>query len=887
VTIEHIMSDSTVERAPIRLSDYREPAYLIDRLELVFDLDFAETRVNAELHFRRNPALTNAEPLCLHGEDLELLQIRIDGTELTPDRYQQSASELRIDSVPEQGVLHTVVRIRPNQNTRLEGLYQSGAFLTTQCEAEGFRRITFMADRPDVMARYTVTLRADRQRFPVLLCNGNPNEQGELDGGRHYARWVDPWPKPSYLFALVAGRLAHVEDHYRTMEGRDVTLRIYAEDSAIGRCQHAMDSLKRSMRWDEEKFGRAYDLDVFNIVATFDFNMGAMENKGLNIFNAKGIVADPDTATDADLAYVEAVVAHEYFHNWTGNRITCRDWFQLSLKEGLTVYRDQEFSADMGSRAVKRIDDVRALRAFQFPEDSGPFAHPVRPDQYVEINNFYTATVYEKGAQVVRLYRTLLGEEGFRRGMDLYFERHDGQAVTVDDFRRAMGDANGRDLDFLLPWYTQAGTPQLYAEAHYDAQNARYVLNLRQHTPATPRQTEKRPVPIPLRLALYAPDGQPLPLRLTGETASAGEQRVLMIDRTEVALQFEDVKSAPVASLLQDFSAPVQLHFAQDAAALAFRVAHDRDPFNRWEASQQIAERLLLARYGGADYSSLSDLRVFGDACARLLTDTALDPALIAECLEMPDEAYLGDRIEALNPVRLNEARHELIVWLGSYLRSALLARRDELAALADGGFNAAACAARRLRGRALHLLMAADPVAMAIQAERQYATANTMTQRMTALVAMMHNACPGAQQLAEQFYQRHADNPLLVDKWLGLQASNPQPGTLERVQALTEHEAFSWRNPNKVRALIGTFARVNRARFHEDGGAGYRLLGTAVARLDALNPQIAARTVSVFNSWRRLEPTRQAQMRTELERLKSLPELSPDTSEIITRALA
>ncbi len=881
------MSDSTVERAPIRLSDYQAPVFLIDRLELDFDLDFAETLVSADLHFRRNPAAVTRTPMCLHGEDLELVQIRLDGAPLAEDSYRQTAAELHIDDVPEQGVLSTVVRIRPNQNTRLEGLYQSGAFLTTQCEAEGFRRITFMADRPDVMARYAVTLRADRQRFPVLLCNGNPLEQGELEGGRHYARWVDPWPKPSYLFALVAGRLAHIEDHFRTMEGRDVTLRIYAEDGAIDRCQHAMDSLKRSMRWDEEKFGRAYDLDVFNIVATFDFNMGAMENKGLNIFNAKGIVADPETATDFDLAYVEAVVAHEYFHNWTGNRITCRDWFQLSLKEGLTVYRDQEFSADMGSRAVKRIDDVRALRAFQFPEDSGPFAHPVRPDQYVEINNFYTSTVYEKGAQVVRLYRTLLGEDGFRRGMDLYFERHDGQAVTVDDFRRAMGDANGRDLDFLRPWYTQAGTPQLHVEAQFDAAARRYQLNLRQHTPATPGQPDKQPVPIPLRLALYAADGQPLPLRLVGEQASGDSQRVLMMDRTETSWVFEDVAAAPVASLLQDFSAPVQLHFAQDTATLAFRVAHDRDPFNRWEASQQIAERLLMARYRGADYATLDDLAIFGDACARLLADPDLDPALIAECLEMPDEAYLGDRIDALDPVRLNRARHELIVWLGTRLRAPLLARREALAASALGGFNAVACAARRLRGRAMHLLMAADTAGMSPQAEQQYAQANTMTERMTALVAMMHNACPGAQQLAEQFYQRHADNPLLVDKWLGLQASNPQPGTLERVRALTEHPAFNWRNPNKVRALIGTFARGNRARFHEDGGAGYRLLGMAVARLDAINPQIAARTVAVFNGWRRLEPLRQAQMRTELERLKSLPELSPDTSEIITRALA
>ncbi len=880
------MSEQSTDRPTILLSEYRVPDYLIEQIDLLFDLDFASTEVRAELHFRRNPAATGSAALRLHGEDLELLEIALDGVPVPAERYQRDAACLSIDGVPDAGVLSTTVRIHPNRNTRLEGLYQSAAFLTTQCEAEGFRRITYMCDRPDVMARYSVTLRADRATFPILLCNGNPESSGDLAGGRHYVRWIDPWPKPSYLFALVAGRLAHIEDHYTTIEGREVQLRIYAEDSAIGRCQHAMESLKRAMRWDEEKFGRAYDLDVFNIVATFDFNMGAMENKGLNIFNAKGIVADPETATDADLAYVEAVVAHEYFHNWTGNRITCRDWFQLSLKEGLTVYRDQEFSADMGSRAVKRIDDVRSLRALQFPEDSGPFAHPVRPDRYVEINNFYTATVYEKGAQVVRLYRTLLGEAGFRRGMDLYFDRHDGQAVTVDDFRRAMADANERDLDFLLPWYTQAGTPQLYAVVHHDPDSQTLRLALRQHTPATPDQADKVPVPIPLRLALYAADGQALPLHLV-DGAPLGEQGVLLFDQAEASFTFTQIRERPVASLLQDFSAPVQLHFAQDSADLAFRVAHDRDQFNRWDASQLLAEQLVIARYEGAELDTLPALPVFADACARLLAEPALDPALIAECLDLPDEVYLGARIDALDPVRLSQSRRDLNAWLGRRLASALQQRRDALAAVALGGFNAEACAARRLRGRALHLLMAGDASRHADSARQQYTEARTMTERMAALVALTHNASPGAQLLAEAFYQQNQDNPLLVDKWLGLQASNPQPGTLERVQALTEHPAFSWRNPNKVRALIGTFARGNRIRFHDVGGGGYRMLSDAVARLDAINPQIAARTVSVFNGWRRLEPLRQAEMRTELERLRALPTLSPDTSEIVARALA
>ena len=880
------MADSVVDRAPILLSEYQVPAFVIERIELIFDLDFDSTDVHAELHFRRNPDAAGRDDLILHGEDLQLISIALDGAPLASTDYSQDAGSLRIAGVADAGVLTTVVRIQPSRNTRLEGLYQSGAFLTTQCEAEGFRRITWMLDRPDVMTRYGVTLRADRAQFPVLLCNGNPVAAGALDGGRHYARWEDPWPKPSYLFALVAGTLAHIEDHFRTSEGRDVCLRIYAEDSAIDRCAHAMDSLKRSMRWDEEKFGRAYDLDVFNIVATFDFNMGAMENKGLNIFNAKGIVAEPDTATDADLAYVEAVVAHEYFHNWTGNRITCRDWFQLSLKEGLTVYRDQEFSADMGSRAVKRIDDVRALRAFQFPEDAGPFAHPVRPESYVEINNFYTATVYEKGAQVVRLYRTLLGEDGFRRGMDLYFDRHDGQAVTVDDFRRAMGDANGRDMDFLLPWYQQAGTPQLYAIAHHDPATQRYRLNLRQHTPATPGQHDKLPVPIPLRLSLYAADGTALPLQLSGEPTALGTQRVLLFDQAETSFCFEQIAAAPVASLLQDFSAPVQLHFAQDTAELAFRVAHDGDAFNRWEASQLLAEHIILARYHGSALDQLPALTVFGDACARLLADDSLDPALIAECLDLPDEAYLGERIDALDPLRLNQSRRDLNVWLGRRLGDGLLARRADLAAAAQGGFNAPACAARRFRGRALHLLMAADAGRHAEMAKAQYDDATTMTERMTALIALLHNDVAGADDLVAAFHQRYQDNPLIVDKWLGVQAGNPQPGTLDRVQALTEHPAFSWRNPNKVRALIGSFARGNRACFHAVDGSGYRLLSAAVARLDAINPQIAARTVSVFNGWRRLEPVRQALMRAELERLQAMS-LSPDTGEIVNRALA
>ncbi|MBP6078110.1 MAG: aminopeptidase N [Xanthomonadales bacterium] len=872
---------------PTRLIDYRPPAWRVRDVALRFELDFVETRVFATLQLERHPERDDGEALCLHGEDLQLRMLRLDGRALTADEYRIDAASLTIAGAPSPCTIETEVHIRPDKNTRLEGLYRSGSFLTTQCEAEGFRRITWFIDRPDVMATFRVRLEADRERFPVLLANGNPGESGRLPEGRHFAEWIDPWPKPSYLFAVVAGRLDCIEDHFRTMEGRDVRLRIYAEAQAIQRCAHAMDSLKRAMIWDEEQFGRAYDLDVFNIVATYDFNMGAMENKGLNIFNAKAIVADPETATDADLDYVEAVVAHEYFHNWTGNRVTCRDWFQLSLKEGLTVFRDQEFSADQGSRAVKRIDDVRQLRTMQFPEDAGPFAHPVRPAAYSEINNFYTSTVYDKGAEVVRLYRTLLGRDGFRRGMDLYFDRHDGQAVTCDDFLRAMADANGANLDALKLWYAQAGTPVLRAELCHDAPTRRVHLRLSQHTAPTPGQASKQPLPIPVRMMLYAPDGRPYPLRRAGTDTEAAEQTVLVLTDAVADYVFEDIDTRPVASLLQDFSAPVRLEFAVSDAELAFRIAHEHDDFNRFDAAQTLAERILLAAYrrGGLDASP--SLAVLLDALAKLVADEHIDPALVAECLEPPDEISLGERIDALDPTRLHGVREALRAAIGQHLAAALIARREVLADAARGRYAATPVSARRFRQRALHLLMAADAAAHAPLARQQYADATAMGERLAALAALMHHAVPGAQALAETFHRRHADDQLLIDKWLMLQATNPQPGTLERVHALLDHAAFSLRNPNKVRSLLGSFARQNRARFHEASGAGYRLIGSQLAVLDAINPQIAARIAAVFNGWRRLEPSRAAMMRSELERLAAVPGLSRDTSEIVSRALA
>ena len=880
--------DAETARAPTRLADYRAPAWWVDAIALRFELDFEATEVHARLAIRRNPEVS-AAPLVLDGEGLELLELALDGRALAPGQYERDETSLSLAPDADQVVVETRVRIAPSRNTTLEGLYRSGEFLLTQCEAQGFRHITYFPDRPDVMARFEVTLVASPARFPVLLSNGNPAGSGTLPDGRHYTRWVDPWPKPSYLFALVAGRLLHIEDSHVTPDGRTIALRIYAEADAIARCGHAMHAIKQAMRWDEERYGRAYDLEVFNVVATNDFNMGAMENKGLNIFNAKYIVASPETATDVDFQAIEGVVGHEYFHNWTGNRITCRDWFQLSLKEGLTVFRDQEFSADLGSRAVERIEQVRGLRAQQFPEDAGPLAHPVRPDNYREINNFYTATVYEKGAEIVRMLHTVLGAEGFRRGMDRYFDLYDGRAVTCEDFVSALGEANGRDLGAFLRWYTQAGTPQLRVVEHHDAATRRHTFTLSQITPPTPGQAEKLPVPIPVRLMLYGRDGAPLPLRLEGAPeAGAVEQIVLLFDGAEQSFVLLDVAEPPVASLLQGCSAPVHLHHDADAGVLAFLARHDRDPVNRWDAMQVLAERAVLAEYGrtGAGLES-DDWRAACAAGEALLADAGQDAAFAAECLTLPDEITLAERIESCDPQRLHLARESVRSDLAIRLAPALAGFHRTTAGLDAQARDGISIGKRRLRNLCLDLLVRADPEAHAALARAQLRDAGNMTDRMAALTCLVHAGAEGAQQHAEAFYQRYRNDPLLVDKWLALQASNPQPGTLQRVEDLIGHPAFTLRNPNKVRSLLGVFARQNRVAFHDVGGEGYRFIATQVLALDALNPQAAARLVSVFNGWRRFEPLRRALMRNELERIAAATPLSRDLSEIVQRALA
>ncbi|MBK8286792.1 MAG: aminopeptidase N [Ahniella sp.] len=870
---------------PIRLADYTPPPYLIDRVTLLFQLGFASTEVHAVLHLRRHPDASATRELRLHGEDLELLSVELDDAPLPASRFIADAAGLRLFDPPATFRLATRVRIKPAENTRFEGLYQSGTFLLTQCEAEGFRRITYFLDRPDVMACFDVRLEANREQFPVLLSNGNDVDRGELPDGRHFVQWTDPWPKPSYLFALVAGQLGHIEDHFQTMEGRNVRLRIYAEDRALPRSWFAMDALKRSMRWDEECFGLAYDLDQFNIVATYDFNMGAMENKGLNIFNAKAIVADPERATDADLTYVEAVVAHEYFHNWTGNRVTCRDWFQLSLKEGLTVYRDQEFSADQGSRAVKRIDDVRLLRANQFPEDSGPFAHPVRPAEYVEINNFYTATVYEKGAEIVRLYERLLGRDGFRRGMDLYFQRHDGQAVTTDDFLSAMADANGRDLQAMTRWYAQAGTPILEVTEHHDPATGKLTIHLRQQTPDTPGQTDKQPVPMPIPMSLYDMEGQRLLVQPDG-AAPGFEDNTFVLTEAEATLTFTGLPHKPILSLLHGFSAPIHLRHPQDWPELAVRLAHEQDDFSRFEVAQTVGERLIRHVYDGHSLDTLPHLPRLGIAYARLLEESSLDPALVAECLNLPDEAYLSEQIDHLDPHRLFTARRSIERWLGSTLTAPLIHRFQQLHATAGGGFDAPSTAARRLRHRALALLIAGAPDNHAPRALLLCRDARNMTERLAGLSLLIQHGLAGGEAELARFLADYHDDPLLIDKWLAVQAADPQPGAVDRVRALIGHAAYTHRNPNKVRSLVGTFGRLNRVGFHAADGSGYALYAEALQAVDALNPQVAARLCAVFNSWRRFEPVRRKLMQDTLERLLAAG-LSRDCTEIVEKALA
>jgi len=869
----------------IELKNYRPPEFLVTSVQLEFDLDPAHTRVRGRLELRRNPAGQRDAPLVLDGQGLKLRRVSRDGYVMRPSEYEVTADTLTIPGLPDAVCIETEVEIDPSANSALEGLYTSRGMLCTQCEAEGFRRITYFPDRPDVLAPFTTTLRAERAAYPLLLSNGNRVAEGELPDGRHYATFEDPFPKPCYLFALVAGQLQALHDTFVTASGRTVQLYIHTEPQYVAQCAHAMAALKKSMAWDERVYGREYDLDVFHIVAVDDFNMGAMENKGLNIFNAKYVMADPARATDLDYQYIEGIIAHEYFHNWTGNRITCRDWFQLSLKEGLTVFRDQQFSADMGSAAVKRIADVRNLRTVQFAEDGGPLAHPVRPEAYIEINNFYTSTVYQKGAEVVRMLHTVLGADGFRRGTDLYFERHDGQAVTVEDFVAALADANGVDLEPFMGWYRQAGTPQVTVQHRHDAATQRYHLTLRQHTEPTPGQPDKQPLPIPVTVGLLAADGRELALRLAGEGAAAGTQRVLQLREAEQSFVFEDIAAPPVPSLLRGFSAPVRLEIDLDDAQLAHLLAHDSDAFARYDAGQQLYLRLirrLLAAHANGDALTADSALV--DAAQRCLADDSLDPALVAELLTLPSETFIAGELDVVDPQAIHEVRRFLRLTLAQALREPLLDRYKALAPSGPYQFEGAQAGRRSLRNLCLGYLAELDDIGPSLCLE-QFETADNMTDSNAALALLAQLDAPEREQALAAFYQRWQGEAIVLDRWFSVQAGSRREQALDDVKALLQHPAYAPRNPNRVRALVGTFVHGNPARFHAADGAGYAFLADQVLAIDAFNPMLAARLVQALARWRRFEPGRQALMRTQLERLAAT-QLSKDLYEVVSKAL-
>ena len=877
----------------IYLKDYQAPEYLIDETHLTFELFEDHTLVHAQLVMRRNPARgAGLPPLALDGQQLELLSVKLNDLELTAQDYQLTDSHLTLHPQTEQFVLDTSVKIHPESNTALEGLYKSGGMFCTQCEAEGFRKITYYLDRPDVMSTFTTTVIGDKNRYPILLSNGNPVGSGPQDDGRHWATWEDPFKKPAYLFALVAGDLWCVEDTFTTMSQREVALRIYVEPENIDKCQHAMNSLKKSMRWDEETYGREYDLDIFMIVAVNDFNMGAMENKGLNIFNSSAVLARAETATDAAHQRVEAIVAHEYFHNWSGNRVTCRDWFQLSLKEGFTVFRDAGFSADMNSATVKRIQDVAYLRTHQFAEDAGPMAHAVRPDSFIEISNFYTLTVYEKGSEVVGMLHTLLGAEGFRKGSDLYFDRHDGQAVTCDDFIKAMEDANGVDLTQFKRWYSQAGTPRLSVSEQYDGASQTYSLTFSQSCPATPGQTEKLPFVIPVALGLLDAKGKELPLQLAGESSPAGTSRVLSVTESQQTFTFTGIAEQPLPSLLRGFSAPVKLHFAYSRDQLMFLMQHDSDGFNRWEAGQQLAVQVLQDLIGQHQRGEalVMDQRLV-QALRSVLGNEQLDQAMVAEMLSLPGEAYLTEISDVADVEAIHAAREFARKQLADSLYDALWARYQanrEVSKTTPYVPQASHFARRALQNIALSYLMLTGKPEVLAAALEQFEHSDNMTERLTALAVLVNSPFEAekAQALAS-FAEHFKDNPLVMDQWFSVQAGSTLPGGLQRVRELMEHPAFNIKNPNKVRALIGAFAGQNLINFHAADGSGYRFLADIVIQLNGLNPQIASRQLAPLTRWRKYDSARQALMKAELERIRHSGELSSDVFEVVSKSLA
>ena len=876
----------------IKLSEYRLPDYLIDETHLTFELFEDYALVHARLLMQRNLGLDHSlPPLVLDGQQLELVDIALDGEQLSAVEYTVTANQLQLQPKTQTFELSTTVRIEPQNNTELEGLYKSSGMFCTQCEAEGFRKITYYLDRPDVMSRFTTTIHAQKHSYPILLSNGNPIAKGEDEQGRHWVTWEDPFKKPAYLFAIVAGDLWCLEDSFTTMSGREVALRMYVEPENLDKCQYGMDSLKKSMRWDEEKYGREYDLDIFMVVAVNDFNMGAMENKGLNIFNSSCVLATAETATDAAHQRIESIVAHEYFHNWSGNRVTCRDWFQLSLKEGFTVFRDTQFSAEMNSAVVKRIEDVSYLRTHQFAEDAGPMAHPVRPEAYMEISNFYTLTIYEKGAEVVRMLHTLLGEEIFRKGADLYFERHDGQAVTCDDFIAAMEAVSGTDLTQFKRWYSQAGTPQLAVSDSYDAATQTYKLMVKQSCPDTPGQTNKLPFVIPLSVALLSQQGEAIPLQFEGQSIAVADERVLSVVAAEQTFTFINVPERPLPSLLCGFSAPVELDYAYTRDDLVFLLQHDTDGFNRWEAGQQLALQ-VIEEVVGQIYETdepMLDTRLV-EVFTALLEQSDLDPAMLAEFLALPSAGYIIEQYEHADPLAIHLAREFVSNQLAFALKEPMLARYQALRKVSLATpyvAQASDFARRRLQNMLLAYLMRTEDLEVMDACVDQFGVADNMTERLAALACLVNSPFTDeAEKALESFAERFADDPLVMDQWFSVQAASVLPNGLERVKHLLTHPAFSIKNPNKVRAVVGAFSTQNTPNFHATDGSGYAFLADKVIKLDALNPQMAARMLSPLTRWQRFDLHQQEMMQAQLKRIKNSGNLSADLFEVLEKSL-
>ncbi len=870
---------------PVRLVDYRPCDYAIETVDLNVVLDPTRTKVSSRLSVSRRPNTPAGVPLILDGDGLTLTELRIDGTPVADSAFSAAADSLTLHAPPDGPfIVEIATETDPSANTQLMGLYRSSDIYCTQCEAEGFRRITFFADRPDILAVYSTRIEAKKDDAPTLLANGNLVDAGDIGDDRHFAVWQDPFPKPSYLFAMVAGDLGVVSDSFETASGREVALKIYVEPGKEDRCGYAMDALKRSMRWDEEAFGREYDLDVFMIVAVSDFNMGAMENKGLNIFNDRHILADPQTATDQDYANIEAIIAHEYFHNWTGNRITCRDWFQLCLKEGLTVFRDQEFTSDQRSRPVKRIGDVRLLKSHQFAEDAGPLAHPVRPDSYNEINNFYTATVYEKGAEVVRMLRTVLGADGFRAGMDLFFERHDGKAVTVEDYLRCFAEAADFDTTQFSLWYEQAGTPALAVTGDYDATQKSYSLTFEQSCAPTPGQATKKPMHIPVRFGLVGPDGSDLTFDAVDGASVTGDV-IHVVDPRQV-VEFSGVAAQPIPSLLRTFSAPVKLVIDLDTDQHRFLIRHDNDPFNRWQSIQTLAMTLLTdGTQAVRDGAAATVDRGFLAALDAAAGNSELDPAFRAMLLQLPSETDIAREIGIdVDPDAIATARNAIRATIADRLKGTFVALYETVVDNGPYSPDAVAAGKRALRNIALDYLVQVDGGA---RATAHYDDADNMTDRLAALTTLVVSGADEAEVVLNDFYERFETDPLVIDKWLSVQASAPFRPTLDRVKQLTAHSRFSFSNPNRVRSLVGVFATGNPTQFNRSDGAGFDFVTDVVINLDRKNPQVAARLLSSFRSWRALEPGRQGSAEAALLRVSQIKGMSPDVSDIVSRCLA